>query len=836
MPEVPLRIDPEDRASGPMADVIAVLSIAALPLFMFGDLLFMGGNSVISHYSADVSQFFVRMREFAAAEVLEGRIPLWNPHIMSGTPFVGNWQSAVFYPPNVVYLLFPVGPAVNLDIALHLFLLGAFLYLWMRGRAIHPLGAFFGTAIVMFSGPVYLRVLAGHITMLAVMAWAPLLLASVDQIFKRAGEGRPLLGWTLIGIGATAMQMLAGHPQMVFITALIVGSYCLIRLPGATYRVKAGACLVGVAVLPGFLAAVQLFPGFHTGSESIRTGGTTEHFATLFSFPPENLLTFLAPAFFGDRVHVSYWGRWAFWDASIFMGIFGVILAIFGALHGPPKARRYAVFLALMFLFMSMGRYTPVYGLFYELPGFNMFRGPSKFLIGFVFFSGLLAGIGVDRLLNRAQPDKSKRMALFVLSMGLPIALGLFWILFSIGGYWEHTTWRGLIRLHLPDGVLGYNWEALGDDYFDRSALNAVLGLLIAFFTCFILGTLLWFSGRSRKAAYAIVILGIAEVFAFSRIYRETFHLSDHRIPGLEELYDREPGDYRVLQVGSTDDPSSSRNHVMKAGTLGIWGYEPVFLGRYGYLVSYAAGGGKDFVGQMSYHAAWGSDPFDMALEQEILGLDTDSDTKTVNLPQILDMLRCRYLIIPPGREYADEGVYENENYFPHFLLLRDYLVLNNPYAILGTLAEDTFDPRRTVVLERKPEPAPRPGASPIKGEVEIVDRSTDHMTLSVTLDEDAILLITDSYSTGWSVRALEGSAQMQYEILPANFALQAIPLTAGHHEFRVEYMPSVSVLGREITFNFMMWVSVVSTLVYALAIGVWAIRAGLRYRTKKAA
>ena len=146
------------------------------------------------------------------------------------------------------------------------------------------IGAYFGATIGMFIGPVFLRVLAGHITLLAVMSWAPLLFAAVDQIFRRAQEKRPLLGWTLVGVWATTMQILAGHPQTVFITAVTVGVYCLIRLPGASGRARAVACLACVALCPLLIAAVQLLPGIHTGSESIRTGGTDKDFATLFSF------------------------------------------------------------------------------------------------------------------------------------------------------------------------------------------------------------------------------------------------------------------------------------------------------------------------------------------------------------------------------------------------------------------------------------------------------------------------------------------------------------------------------------------------------------------------
>ena len=109
-------------------------------------------------------------------------------------------------------------------------------------------------------------------------------------------------------------------------------------------------------------------------------------------------------------------------------------------------------------------------------------------------------------------------------------------------------------------------------------------------------------------------------------------------------------------------------------------------------------------------------------------------------------------------------------------------------------------------------------------------------MSLSVSLEEPAILLITDSFSDGWEARALPGSVQSDYDVLPGNFALKAIPLSAGDHQLRVEYMPSLVILGMPISFRSAMWLSAACAMAYLAAVVVWALGAGARYRTKKAA
>ena len=73
---------------------------------------------------------------------------------------------------------------------------------------------------------------------------------------------------------------------------------------------------------------------------------------------------------------------------------------------------------------------------------------------------------------------------------------------------------------------------------------------------------------------------------------------------------------------------------------------------------------------------------------------------------------------------------------------------------------------------------------------------TTDQWTLEVLTTRSSLLVMTDAYSKDWRVRAFPGSVQTNYRILPANHALRAIPLAAGRHVIRIEYMPSGLHLG----------------------------------------
>jgi hypothetical protein len=122
-------------------------------------------------------------------------------------------------------------------------------------------------------------------------------------------------------------------------------------------------------------------------------------------------------------------------------------------------------------------------------------------------------------------------------------------------------------------------------------------------------------------------------------------------------------------------------------------------------------------------------------------------------------------------------------------------------------MEDPAFDPLRTVVLEEKPDPAPEPGGD--AGRIALIEQDTDHMAVHVETPSPAILLITDSYSRGWRVKALNRGDSRTYKLLPADCALRAVPLAAGTHDLQIEYAPRAFRVG--------LWVSIGSTVLFAL-------------------
>src|SRR5690348_2886212 len=105
--------------SGRRADLVACLLLLLATLLVFGDVLFSAGDRVISQAGTDIWSQFAAWREFGFGQLRRGNLCLWNPHLFSGTPYLGGFQSALLYPPNWIYLVLPLPRALNADVAVH---------------------------------------------------------------------------------------------------------------------------------------------------------------------------------------------------------------------------------------------------------------------------------------------------------------------------------------------------------------------------------------------------------------------------------------------------------------------------------------------------------------------------------------------------------------------------------------------------------------------------------------------------------------------------------------------------------------------------------------------
>lgn len=768
---------------------VAILILALLTIGMFADVLVAPRPQVLSEFGTDISSQFLFWRDFGFSELRRGNLALWNPYVFSGMPFFGMFQSALLYPPNWFYLVLPLVRAVNFGIALHVFLLGVFTLLWLSRYRLHPAASLLGAILVMFSGAFFTHVYAGHLTAMCAMAWTPLLLLCVDELFRKIS-----LSWSLVGTFALAMQLLAGHPHHVFYALVTIFLYTALRLLREPRRFPVAICIA--AMLAGALAlgAVQALAGVAMGKESLRSGGLPIEVAGMMSFPPENFLTMLAPGILGLAGNTPYWGRWYFWETTLFFSVTGLVLAAVGAVRGDRAGRKLCAAMAALLLLLALGRYTPLFNLlYYGVPGFNSTRGNAKFIFYATLFLARLAAGGYDALLTAKREDPATARRLRRIAH---IAFGAIFIAFAFMWFLQsHTPQR-----ESGDRFMSFVFHALRSSgevyelaYYDNpqfawsAVYHAFESLRIAAFTLLFIAVVFLLGRRRPRALYLLGFLATAEMLVFGASVRKTFDPARARFEKIEQFVKSHPGDFRILQL-------MNENNTIPARIGNVWGYDPGVPRRYAEFIAFTQGRDPDRA----------QDQFEMN-----------------RFSSLYRMLRCRYFFKWTGSGFQ---ILTGKEPLGRLELVRDVRVEKERDAIFQALAAPDFDPRRTVILES--EPSIRPSPSDAGGTATLVDSSTDYLTIEADLPAPAILLVTDAYSRGWRARALVGSAQREYEVIPANYVLRAVPLTAGRHRLRLEYAPPLLKAGK--------WISLAALILYS-ALVVWSFRrSGPRKRLNK--
>jgi hypothetical protein len=799
---------------------IAPILYAVLVLAFFFDPLFMFEGRVLSSADTDLALQFLAWREFGFSEIARGNLPLWNPYVYGGTYYFAGFQSALLYPPNWLHLALPLHVAINWIIALHVFAAGYFTYLFVRGRGVSVFGATLSGLMFMFAPPYFYHIFSGHLPHLSVMVWIPIVFLAIDKL-SSTGSWK----WILLGALAVALQILAGHPQYVYYTAMAAGVYCLVRI----YDTKRENLLwlllgfVGMYVGGALLSAAQLFAGLQATSEMVRAGGTDRAFASTFSLPPINFLTMLAPHFFGKftvtgvdsasyelaqgaRVPSDlYWSFGYLWELSTFVSITGLALAVFAIVTTSFQQTRPILILLVVCIALALGRWiAPLYdALFDFLPMYGSFRGTVKFFDIATVFIALLAGMGFDTV--RRLAGRAYRGWLIA-----PVTIAAIGIALAFAG-----TWIGSSSASGPQGAWGQFVQWVGGRAIDDKEAFLINNREVYANPAFIRAT-----AQGASAAClggAVTLLAVAFVFVATRYHRLAVHLflvvatiellrvasaatftmdpaAVDRFPkkwtdAIEAMRKTEP-DARVycLDMGMMNDGMVRRYH-------GLWGYDPGVLKRFAELA--AATHNKN---------ANTGRPYEPLAPGQYVAFDASRG-------QVLQMLRVRHILVP-NREQQLVSVPDP---FPVAMLMQRYVVVEPSsaprrdvkLAIQQTIWQGQLNFRQTVLLEAKPEFEPRqwpPDTNP-PGKVEARFISTDEVELKADVPVDSLVLVTNPYSSGWRVRRVQSSVSQTYTIQPANWALQAIPLRAGTHHLILEYLPTAFRVG--------LWTSTLSVIAY---------------------
>ena len=717
-------------------------------------------------------------------------IPLWDPSIMAGRPFLANGQSAVFSPFSVPAYVLPFWRSLAVIAAMKLFVAAFGAYLLGRALGMGLGGALLAGMTFGFSLWLVAWLSWPNASVWALLPWLWLL---ADRIVRRPG---------LLSISALAcaigLQYLGGHPESSFHVLVFTAVFFLVRLvqhrpaggPRLRRAVKQLSAFAAAAVLGSALAALVLIPLVELLANSADTSGRAD-FGEIH-IPARYLL--------GVFLH-DYWGRptrtpiapasSAMHARALYVGALPLILAGAAPVLRRTGERIAVVLIGASSLAVVVGA-QPLITITKLLPGFRVSQN-TRLVVVFALCVALLAGWGLHDLAGRRRAPRRSRVVLVLAAaiVGTPIL-------------WMVAAGDRPPASLLDDGLrIGWGFAspprlpALGGTppevarVVDEIRLASLLewlvlaGLGLALIALRVAGRL----GPATFTALALVLTA-ADLFKAGVGLNPAIPLhtaSQPLTPALRHLQSRRPN--RFVGLNPTY-PFSVVNPLpadlaLRYALFDARGYDYPIEERFGrFWRREVANPGCPF-----HFCTTGARASPGALRA--LGLLSVANLLQQRADPVLRAARTRLRYDGP-----DGRIYSNGWAVPRVFVVDRQRVAPDDDRALAAIVAPAFRPRRVAVTERPvagvPQAGPRAGSAPA-GSARLVSYGDERVAVEARTRRPGVLVLTDTAFPGWKAR-VDGSS---VPVLRVDYLLRGVRLAPGRHRVEFRYEPASWRAGR---------------------------------------
>jgi Bacterial membrane protein YfhO len=424
------------------------------------------------------------------------------------------------------------------------------------------------------------------------------------------------------------------------------------------------------------------------------------------------------------------------------------------------------------FVAASLGRYSPLYAWLLALPGVGLFRYPVKYMLPASLIFALALGKGLAAW-QTSWNVGDRRLAARVMALAAVAALA-----FALAAQWLQASPETLLE-HLAGGG-----AAVVDAVVLKLRLAAGLSALIVGLLSLRRRTLL----PSPPLTAALLALSVGDLVWANRTVNPLAptELFQQRPPILSAV----ATDGRILVL---QPPSPDLNRMLVRGPAG-WEQQAAWaLGLEEMLV-------PPIGARFGLHGSYDGDVTGLAPPRlsAFSGLVRDPRARGV-ASRLLELGNVDHVVaLEPGALGLQETAHFDSVFSAPIRVFRVRNPLPFAYLAAGTTVEsetdgwrllvsEDFDPSRRVVL------AHGGGATPLAaGNVLVVDRRPDSVSLDVTADQPAYAVVIQTWFPGWHAR-LDG---VQVPIYEANLLFSTVAVPAGHHHVELRYVPPAALAG----------------------------------------
>lgn len=657
-----------------------------------------------------------------------GKLPLWNPYSLSGTPLLANQQSAPLTPFNFLFFILPFSFSWSLLIFLQPILAALFTYFYLRNLKISTLPSIVGATAFIFSGFFISWLEWGTVDSVAL--WLPLILLSVDKIFS---QKKNFLWYTVLAL-SLVVAFLAGHLQTFFYIFLVALSYFSMRFFSS--KTKTIHLLPSVVVFLSLVlvTCVQWLPLLQLILHSARDTDLT--MSAGWFIPWQHLVTFFVPDFFGNPTTLNYWGVWNYAELAGYVGI----PALFFAFLGIGKNKNTLFFAGVGLIALLFALPTPLAYIPFSLHiPFLSTAQPTRLLVLIDFSLVILSAFGLNDFMEK----KSKKF--FIISVLFAMGFAVMWFVV-------------ILHAKILPSIPFENISVVKHNLIFPTTIYALLFLLT--FMC-------WLFWRKKNIFFfALCCLVLLQIFDGIR-YAEKFTpftKSQYLFPSTKSLafLQNQHGLFRIM---ATDSQILPPNFSVMYHLQSIDGYDPLYSKDYGEFIA-AMGRGKADI-----HTPFG---FNRLLTPQ------QHESRLIDLANVAYVLSLHELKSQKLKKVFTEGqtiVYENTHVFPRAFFVQSITKVQNNQEAANFLFDSTKDIRNAAAVlhySGKKEKFD-------EGSVVITVYSADEILLKTHTSSDGFLVLTDSFYPTWHVY-VDG---VETKIYQTDLAFRGVIVPKGMHDVK---------------------------------------------------
>ena len=362
-----------------------MLIISSAPFFVvFAPFLFLKRIFLDS----DLITIVYPIYQFYQESLISGQSIYWNPNNFSGFPsYIGSmgFLSPLHY---ALFRLLPLFTAYNIIVFLNTVLALFFMWLLLRKIGLSFWAGLMGGLVYVFSTWFWIA----NITISNALPILPLLFLILWQIKKKTNIWFVLIGGLIIGYSWLSMHF---NWLVMILTACFVFSIFLGWNEVKKWKIPLKyflMCLIGTII-----GLIIILPLLTYSDLSVRTHGLSYESTIGGALNLGDFLRYLLPNFKLSLFNL------ASSPIQLYLGILPLFFLIFAfKLKGPLV--KFFTFLFLGCILIAI-KYSPVFWIIHQLPVFDSFRGPHRWMFIGSFAAAGLVGFGLDNFL------KYKKMA-----------------------------------------------------------------------------------------------------------------------------------------------------------------------------------------------------------------------------------------------------------------------------------------------------------------------------------------------------------------------------------------------------------------------------------------